>query len=81
MINEIHVHNKKIKQFIIHHIQECNNTKIGRRTFFMNKLNGEITTQLLKQGLLCKSRTLSSAAPIGLNTYHQHNFSLLGMIY
>ena len=37
MINEIHVHNEIIKQFIIHHIQECNNTKIGRRTFFINK--------------------------------------------
>ena len=37
MINDMHVHNKIIKQFIIHHIQECNNTKIGRRTFFIHK--------------------------------------------
>ena len=37
MINHIHVPNKIIKQFRIHHIQECNNTNIGRRTFFINK--------------------------------------------
>ena len=40
----------------------------------------EITTQLLKQGILCKPRSLSSAAPKGLKVYHQHNFSLLRMI-
>ena len=41
----------------------------------------QITTQRLRQGLLCKPRTLSSAALRCLEEYHQHKFSLSIMIH
>ena len=78
MVSEMYIGNNIIE--IIHNpsYMRKNQYKGCKNNFlYLQTEYGEITTQLLKQGLLCKPRTLSSAASRGVKAYHQHDFALL----
>ena len=66
-----------IKYFINHNTWNRLNTRLEEE-FSLLKISewDKSTTQLLRQGILCNQRTLSSVAPRFLKIYHQHNFDL-----